>query len=68
MKVKYNNIVILSVSSSVQKMKDIFPIDNFHRASETKIALHIKDIQSSEALNNNQLKIVSIVQDYDFNS
>lgn len=44
MKVKYNNIVKLSISSSVQKMKDRFPIDNFHRASETKIALlsHLK--------------------------
>jgi len=41
---KIQNIVELSVSSSVQKMKDRFPIDNFHQASETKIALHNKEI------------------------
>lgn len=67
MKIKHKNIVKLTVSSSVQKKKDRFPVDNFCQASGTTIALHHMEIQSSEALKN-QLKIISTVQDHDFNS
>lgn len=59
MKIKHKNIVKLTVSSSIQKKKDRFPVDNFCRASGTKIALHHME---------NQLKIISTVQDHDFNS